>query len=59
MSITIHWWTIPTLLTALSVVYLLWPSKAGSAWDHLASGVLTLCIITVNLAAWLIGALLK
>jgi len=59
VTITIHWWTIPALLTVLSIVYIAWPSKAGSVWNELAAGVLCLCILSVNLAAWLIGALLK
>lgn len=59
MTLTIHWWTIPALLTALSAIYLIWPSKAVSVWNDLVALVVTLCVIAVNLAVWLIGALLK
>lgn len=59
MTITIHWWTTPTILTVLSAVYAIWPSRSGNAWDSLASGFVALILTCVNLAAWLIGALLK
>ncbi len=59
LTITIQWWTIPAILTLLSAVYGFWPSGRSSAWDSLAGGVVVLILICVNLAAWLIGALLK
>ncbi|WP_286898829.1 hypothetical protein [Achromobacter sp. UBA2119] len=59
MNLTIQWWSIPALLTVLSAVCLVWPSRAVSVWNEMVALVVTLCVIAVNLAVWLIGALLK
>ena len=59
MILTIHWRSIPALLTVVSAIYLVWPSRAVSVWNEMVALVVTLCVIAVNLAVWLIGALLK
>lgn len=53
MTITLHWWSIPTLITACLIVWALWPSYTSSMWgdvENLFTVIFWLFLIAVSWA---------
>jgi len=58
MTITLHWWAIPTFVTIASLLWAFWPTEDSRGMFPKEAFTVPLAII-VSLVAWLIGALCK
>ena len=56
MSITIHWWHVPTLLTVALFAWGLWPQKyQSSMWGDIENFFFWMGGLVVVLASWAIA----
>lgn len=60
MTIVLHWWAIPAVVTIVALIWGLLPDVGASDWQMIPRQAFTLPVaLVVSLAAWLIGALCK
>jgi len=58
MTIVLHWWAVPMLVTVMALAWGLWPTEDSRG--VFPKEILTVPLAAIiSLAAWLIGALCK
>lgn len=55
-TVTIGWWLVPTVITAATIIYGMTPTRQNYYGADIAILITILCLIILNLAAWLIWA---
>lgn len=58
MTITLHWWALPAILTALWALLFIWPARRN-AWDDLDRLVLGFVTLVPVLLAWIVGLIFR
>ena len=59
MTITIHWWIIPTFITVGGVIWALTHKDTSSYLSGLGNLLLLIPVLGVSLIAWVIAAFYK
>lgn len=60
MTITITWWMIPTLITVLSVGYVLFVHKdTGSYFSGIGNIFMLIPALGISLLSWIVAAFMK
>lgn len=59
MTISILWWHIPTILTILSFIYILFIFKDDGQNYGLDTILVLIPTLIINLIVWIIGGILK
>ena len=55
MTITLHWWHIPTVVTVAYLVWALWPAEKSSMWgdvEVLFGHIVGLLLVSVSWAGF-------
>jgi hypothetical protein len=60
MTIVLHWWTLPLVVTAIAMTWGCWPRRSSGGYGPDFGVLFTgFAAIIITLVAWLIGALCK
>ena len=61
MTITLHWWHVPALITALYLLLALWPTRRTSSMfgdiEVMFFHIISLLVVAVSWAAFAVGML--
>lgn len=59
MVITLHWWSIPTIITVAGLLWVTFHKDSGGYFSGLGNIFLLIPVLGVSLISWIIAAVMK